>query len=99
MWIENSDVEQIANEITATVSAVFDTTLKKFLEPTNPHQNRLFKEVMGKQLHSCSSQCHHKNVGTCKSGFSFPIHSKTKKHITHNQEDGIIIDPEMSTET
>ena len=62
LWIENSDVEHIANEITATVPAVFDTTLKKFLEPTDPHQNRLFKEVMQKQLHSCCSRCHHKKM-------------------------------------
>ena len=48
LWIENLDVEQIANEIINIVPVVFDTTLVKFFEPTDPHQNRLFKEVMKK---------------------------------------------------
>lgn len=39
LWIENADVEVIANEITTAVPVVFDTTLKQFLEPTDPHQN------------------------------------------------------------
>ena len=29
LWIENSDVEHVANEIIVTVSAEFDTTMKK----------------------------------------------------------------------
>ena len=52
LWIENSDFKHIANAIIITVPVVFDTTLKFFFEPTDPHQNRLFKE-------SCENNCIH----------------------------------------
>ena len=100
LWIENSDVEHIANEITAIVSAEFDTTMKKIPEPTYPHQNKLFKEVMRKQLHSCGSRCQHKlSVGTCKCGFHSPLIQKQKQHITQNKKDKTIADPKLRTVT
>ena len=58
--VDSSDVEQIENEIIATVPAMFNTTLNFFLEPIDPHQNRLFKEILRKQLHSCCLRCHYK---------------------------------------
>ena len=81
LWIENSDVEYVANEITATVPAVFDTTLKFFLEPTDSHQKRLFKEVMRKQLHSCGSRCQHKKRRYLQVWISISNSSKNKNNI------------------
>ena len=82
LWIDNSDVEHVANEINATVPAMFDTTLKKFLEPTYPHQKRLFKEVMRKQLHSCGSRCQHKKKRRyLQVWISIPNSSRNKNNI------------------
>lgn len=46
------DMEQVTNEITTVILAIFDTTFTKFMEPTNSHQNKLFKIVIKKQLHT-----------------------------------------------
>ena len=49
LWIEHADLECVANEITASDHVVSDST----------EQNTLFKTVMGKQLHTYTSRCHH----------------------------------------
>ena len=36
---------------------IFGTTIGDFLEPIDSHQNKLFKIVMSKQLHTCNSRC------------------------------------------
>jgi len=53
LWIEHADLERVANKITASVPAVFDSTSGNFIEPTDTEQNTLFKIVMRKQLHTC----------------------------------------------
>ena len=69
LWIEHADLERVANKITASIPAVFDSTSDNFIEPTNT------KTVMRKQLHTCTSRCHHrKSHGICKYGFFFPPH-------------------------
>ena len=83
LWIEYADLERVANEITTSVSAVFDSTSGNFIEPTDTEQNTLFKTVMRKQLHTCTSRCHHrKSHGTYKYGFPFPPH--TEEQTTYN---------------
>jgi hypothetical protein len=83
LWIEHTDLERVANEITACVPTVFDSTSNNFIEPTDTEQTTLFKTVMRKQLHTCISRCHHKKMhGTCKYGFPFPPH--TEEQTTFN---------------
>ena len=55
LWIEDADLEHVANEITASVPAIFDSTSGNFIEPTATEQNTLFKTVVNKQLHTCTS--------------------------------------------
>jgi len=79
------DVERITNEITAAVPATFDTTTEEFLEPIDSHQNKLFKIVMTKQLHTCNSRCQQRtNQNHCKYGFPFKPHVEEKT--TYNSE-------------
>ena len=65
LWIEHSNLGWIANEINAIVLAMFDTTLKKFVEPINPHQDVLFKAPMEKYIYMkkkkkiCTLCCHY----------------------------------------
>ena len=83
LWIEHVYLERVANKITASVLAVFESTSSNFIEPTDTKQNTLFKTVMRKQLHTCTSQCHHrKSHETCKYEFSFPPH--TEEQTTYN---------------
>ena len=98
LWIEYADLERVANEITTSVSAVFDSTSGNFIEPTDTEQNTLFKTVMRKQLPTCTSQCHHrKSHGTCKYGFPFPPHTEEQTTYNIDTRDGITIDPAMKT--
>ena len=79
------DVERITNEIMATVPATFDTTIGDFLEPIDSHQNKLFKIVMRKQLHTYNSRYQQRiNGNHCKYGFPFKPHIEEK--ITYNSK-------------
>ena len=85
LWMNFVDVEQITNELTALVPTIFDTTIREFLEPIDSHQNKLFKIVMEKQLHTCNSRCQQQtNENHCKYGFSFKPHVEEKT--TYNSE-------------
>jgi hypothetical protein len=96
LWIEHADLERVANEITACIPPIFDSTSDNFIEPTNAEQTTLFKTVMRKQLHTCTSRCHHRKIhDTCKYGFPFPLH--TEEQTTLLLEDGITIDLAMKT--
>ena len=55
LWIEHVYLERVANKITASVLAVFESTSSNFIEPTDTKQNTLFKTMMRKQLHTRTS--------------------------------------------
>ena len=85
LWMKQVDVERITNEITVAVLATFDTTIGEFLEPIDSHQNKLFKIVMRKQLHTCNSRCQQRTNGNhYKYGFPFKPHIEEKT--TYNSE-------------
>jgi len=75
LWMNQVDIEQVTNEITAATPAIFATTIGEFLEHVDSHQNKLFKIVMRKQLHICNSRCQQQTNGNdCKYGFPFKPH-------------------------
>src|ERR1700738_1838065 len=79
------DVERITNEITAALPATFDTTIEEFLEPIDSHQNKLFKIVMRKQLHTCNFRCQQRTNGNnCK--YEFPFKPHIEERITYNSK-------------
>ena len=83
LWIEHTDLERVASETTASAPTVFNSTSGNFIEPSDTEQNTLFKTMISKQLHACTSRCHNrKSHGTCKYEFLFPPH--TKEQTTYN---------------
>lgn len=69
-WVNQVDKESIVNEITAVTPTIFGTTFGEFLEPIDSYQNKLFKIMMKKQLHTCSSRWQQRtNCKNCKYGF------------------------------
>lgn len=71
------DIQQITNEIAAAIPTIFDTTFVEFLEPTNSHQNKLFKIGMRKLLHTCDTDKKNSH-NDCKYGFLFKPHIEYK---------------------
>jgi hypothetical protein len=55
LWINDIDVDRIANEIVAMVRATIDEQFGKFILPDNEHDLTLFKLVELKQMHQCGS--------------------------------------------
>jgi len=45
LWVDPKDIDRVADEITATVPAEYDTTRGCFILPPDPHQRKLVKIV------------------------------------------------------
>jgi hypothetical protein len=57
LWMNQVNIERVSNEITVAMPTIFATSIGDFLEPVDSHQNKLFKIVMRKQLHTCNCRC------------------------------------------
>jgi hypothetical protein len=57
LWVQENDLEIIANEIVAIILPMFDESTTKFISPNDSLQNKLFQIVLQKQVHECQSQC------------------------------------------
>ena len=87
MWMNAVDVERITNKITAAVSATSYTIIGEFLEPIDSHQNKLFKIVMRKQLHTCNSRCQQRtNENHCNMDFHSSPTLRKKQPTTLKQK-------------
>jgi hypothetical protein len=51
--VTQNDVHRVTNEILASVSAIYDETLKSFIKLVNLVENKIFKPIHMRQLHSC----------------------------------------------
>jgi hypothetical protein len=71
-WLHPEDLASISNDIMAYIPAVYDEATKTFTEPSDSMEQRLFKLVVRKQVHSCRKRCY-TNVKGCKYGFPFSV--------------------------
>jgi hypothetical protein len=98
LWIEHADLERVANEITACVPVVFDSTSTNFIEPIDTEQNTLFKTVMRSNcIHVLHDAIIEKAMAHANMGIFFHRIQKSRRRTMLIQEDEITIDPAMKT--
>jgi hypothetical protein len=53
LWLHKNDLNHVTNDVLAFVHTIYDETQKSFVEPLDPIENKLFKQIYRKQLHNC----------------------------------------------
>ena len=87
LWINQVDIKRITNEMMVATPVIFGTTIGDFLEPIDSHQNKLFKIVMSKQLHTCNSRCQQQiNDNNANIDFLSKRTLKCKQYTTLNKK-------------
>jgi hypothetical protein len=74
LWVEATDADRVANEISAAISAVWDELRGEFVEPTDPDIRLLFQLVSQKNQHKCGPDGCLSGRDHRKYGYPFPEH-------------------------
>ena len=73
IWLEPSNVNNVASEISACIPAAFDEATQEFTPPTNPEQLALFQLVSRKQIHVCRPGMCLGDTHQCRYGFPHAV--------------------------
>jgi hypothetical protein len=75
-------VDCVMNEILTFVLAIYDETQKSFIEYVNMVENKNFKLMYLKQLHSSQKKCYKTKHG-CKYGFPYALNKGTTTSLNY----------------
>jgi hypothetical protein len=64
----------------AYIPVVYDEATKTFIEPSDPMEQKLFKLVVRKQVHSCRKRCY-TNIRGYKYGFPFSVNETRRARL------------------